>query len=153
MIVQVKKIRGSTGVASAAEKYHHELEVQELFEISVENLGRTALQNLLACCNFRFEFKNRVIGYGVDVTMFVTYKELIELARKMLCKQEVYTLQETMRCIQDELLEVEPALAVRLVPDCRYRGNTCFKQVSCGRFKQADIGHYNKEILNEEEHF
>lgn len=153
MIVQVKKIRGSTGVASAAEKYHHELEVREIFEITVENLGRTALQNLLACCNFRFEFKNMIFSSGVDVTMLVTYKELIDLARKMLCKQEVYTLQETMHSIKDELMQVEPALAVRLVPDCRYRGGECFKQVSCGRFKQADIMHYAKEVQNEEEHF
>jgi hypothetical protein len=49
---------------------------------------------------------------------------------------------ETMRAIKEEMLSVDPALSVRLQPNCVYRGGICVEPRSCGRFKKADINHY-----------
>jgi hypothetical protein len=68
---------------------------------------------------------------------------LVNMARKRLCfKSHIATVRQ-MRNIRAEVMKVDPALAVRLVPECVYRGGICYEDKLCG--KRRNTKHW-KEV-------
>lgn len=67
--------------------------------------------------------------------MMLNAQALIQIMRKRLCGKAHERVQELMGLIQSEMFKVDSDLAIRLVPDCVYRGG-CYELKTCGRFYQ-----------------
>ena len=69
----------------------------------------------------------------VNHGMLINAQELINIARKRLCSKAHKEATRVVQAIKDAMVEVDPALAARMVPECAYRGGVCHEIVCCGR--------------------
>lgn len=68
----------------------------------------------------------------VNHGMFLNADALITMARKRLCGKASATTQIVMQLIKDKVWLVDPALAIRMRPECLYRGEVCHEDKPCG---------------------
>ena len=127
------------GDKSLAEVYHSEADTctTSRFHLELYDIPTEAKVILLANGIKEFYLTDNVYLIQIDA------KTLIQLARTCLCKERVTVMQmDLFKCIKQAILEIDPALGTRLVPNCIYRGGYCFEKNSCGICKPADINHY-----------
>lgn len=70
--------------------------------------------------------RNTPVNHG----MFLNAQALINMSRKRLCGQASQETQDVMQEIKRQVNEVDPDLALAMVPDCMYRGR-CFELKPC----------------------
>ena len=85
-------------------------------------------------------------------SMFVNAQHLITMSRSLLCVLYDADVVKVMRALQDEIFEIDPALASRMQPDCVYKGGLCSKGDNCcGYMRKANINEYKRitETINQ----
>lgn len=80
-------------------------------------------------CKVPDEQSNRLTP--TSFSMLINAQALINMARKRLCKKASEETRKVMELIKDTIGEIDPLLALRLVPDCVYRGS-CHEIQPCG---------------------
>lgn len=124
--------------------YHHELSVihSTMFIVKMYRVPTWVLRAFRSGSITSLEVSNT--ASNIMVTM--NANQLMKLARTLLCDTVHPYLNDLMKQIQEEIRRIDPALAIRLVPDCKYRGGHCFKTAmhQCGMFPAADINHYSQ---------
>ena len=70
-------------------------------------------------------------GEMVSHIMYVNAQELMQMARKRLCKQASPETQEVMHMIVNEVLKTNPEFKEFLVPACVNQGGNCHEFISC----------------------
>lgn len=68
----------------------------------------------------------------VNHGMFINAQALVNMARKRLCHKADRMTYDLMVEIKNKMTAVDPALAVRMVPECKYRGGVCHEPKPCG---------------------
>lgn len=81
-------------------------------------------------CKVPDEQSNRLTP--TSFSMLINAQALINMARKRLCNKASKETREVMKLIRDTISEIDPSLALRLVPDCVYRGGQCHELSCCG---------------------
>lgn len=81
-------------------------------------------------CKVPDEQSNRLTP--TNFSMLINAQALINMARKRLCNKASKETRETMELIVNTIREIDPSLALRLVPDCEYRGY-CHEIQPCRR--------------------
>jgi len=69
----------------------------------------------------------------VNHGMLINAQALIGMARKRLCIKSHPETIKVMRRIKDILFNIDPDLALCLIPECEYRGNFCHENKGCGK--------------------
>jgi len=129
---------GGTKYAGLAQEYHSEspfIKVQ-LYKLTLHEYHEAAVHF--------FTDYGVVYFHTGKLVLYCNALQLITMARKMLCEMQPPRLYETATGIKQAILEIDPALSVRLVPNCMYRGGLCFEKQNCGRFPSASINHYKE---------
>ena len=138
------------GLASA---YHSENKCiqTQLFKVCLyEALNSTSLRFEQYNTTGQLHYIKSITNDGnlVQHLMYLNARHLIDMSRDLLCNLAYPNITETMRTIQEEIFEIDPALASRMQPDCIYRGGICYKgNDCCGYMPKADINYY--KVLTE----
>lgn len=130
---------GGTAYSGLAQEYHSETQAIKVQRYKLTIHGSTHEEAV------RF-----LLGYGQvyfhreKLILYCNAQDLITMSRKMLCEMQPPTLYEIMKGIKQAILEIDPALSIRMVPNCVYRGGYCFEKQNCGMFPSANINHYQE---------
>lgn len=137
----VAKLSRTSGLGLAL-TYHHELSVihSTMLYIKMYSVPSWVERVFRSGSMTSLEVSNTLS----NIMLSINANQLIKLSRNLLCDMAHPYLRTVMQTIQEELRKIDPALAVRLVPDCMYRGGYCFRTAmyQCGKFPVADINHY-----------
>ncbi len=82
--------------------------------------------------------------HPVNHDMVLNAQALISMSRKRLCYHAHEKTREVMQLIRVRMADVDLALARAMVPDCIYRGNTCFELKFCG--KRTYVRHFTSVV-------
>jgi len=74
--------------------------------------------------------------------MLCNAQALINMARKRLCYKASRETRQAMVAVLEAIKPIDPDLARRMVPDCRYRGNICHEIKPCGYMR--GVIHYKE---------
>ncbi len=66
--------------------------------------------------------------------MRLNAQHLIDMSRKRLCHKAEKQTVKIWNLICEEAMQLMPELALVLMPECEFRGGTCFELQSCGKF-------------------
>lgn len=81
-------------------------------------------------------------GAPISFNIYCNPQGLINVSRKRLCYRASKETREVWEAVKKELAEHENPFLVEvsrwMVPDCVYRGNTCFMSSSCGLYPRFE---------------
>lgn len=84
----------------------------------------------------------------VNLGLFLNAQSLVNMAKDRLCSDASAETREIFKAIKAKVAEVDPDLALYLVPKCVYRGGICNSLAKCGYNKSpkglAEIEDYKK---------
>lgn len=83
----------------------------------------------------------------VKHSMLLNAQHLIDMSRKRLCSQASLDTRRLWLDVRDAVAEVDPELALFMVPNCVYRGGQCPEPKPCGSYK---VKRYNPVRVGEE---
>lgn len=139
----VAKLASVAGLG-LAQTYHHEHSVihSTMFHIKMYGVASWVERAFRSGSMTSMEISKT----SSNIMLTINANQLIKLSRLHLCDMAHPYLNAILLTIQEELRRVDPALAIRLVPDCKYRGGYCFKPKmnQCGKFPAANINHYSQ---------